>query len=165
VYAADADFECGARVMTTDELLVAFLWAWTAGQFLWGALFAWRLWGMERRLLDAMDVGDDPCPANLPTGGASALPVNRPLRPAWAPVPEREKPATGWQATNTPTHRCRECGALWRYWRAEASFGEAPDQPAWERCSVVAGACCERAPGPIVEPATVWDVIDWWQHQ
>lgn len=41
-----------------------------------------------------------------------------------------------------PTHRCTECGALWRYWRKEET-GLAFDT--WSAVSVCFGVCCDSA--------------------
>lgn len=50
-----------------------------------------------------------------------------------------------------PTHRCKTCGALWRFW-PERDTGRAD---AWNLRSAGAGPCCNNAPmGEQIEPMT-----------
>lgn len=44
----------------------------------------------------------------------------------------------------TPSHKCRFCGALWRFFRKGESGGFTTD--VWSNCSNFAGDCCAEKP-------------------
>lgn len=55
-----------------------------------------------------------------------------------------------------PTHRCKVCGALWRYWRKEET-GQETDS--WNLRSSQCDLCCDSVPmDKQIEPLT-WDAI------
>ncbi len=55
-----------------------------------------------------------------------------------------------------PTHRCKKCGALWRFWLARETGIQ---QDTWSLISAVAGPCCDNAPmGDQIEPIKLGDI-------
>ncbi len=55
-----------------------------------------------------------------------------------------------------PTHRCTECGALWRLWRKEETGA---DGDSWNLRSATCGKCCDMAPmGKQIVPLTWRDI-------
>lgn len=52
------------------------------------------------------------------------------------------------------THRCKVCGALWRFWRKEEISGSICES--WQLCSEKCGDCCDNSPmSTQIEPATL----------
>lgn len=59
-----------------------------------------------------------------------------------------------------PTHRCKVCGALWRFWRKEETPFAQSDS--WNLRSTACGPCCDTAPmGEQIEPLTVHHLEQW----
>lgn len=61
-------------------------------------------------------------------------------------------------SNHVPTHRCKECGALWRLVNKRDSG--MPDS--WNLRSKEAGRCCDNAPmGKQITPLTTEDFLNW----
>lgn len=55
----------------------------------------------------------------------------------------RQEPATAVEPNRiVPSHRCKECGALWRFWRKH-DYGD--DTDSWTLVSNKCGECCDNA--------------------
>jgi hypothetical protein len=60
----------------------------------------------------------------------------------------------------TPTHRCKVCGAGWRFWRQAEMLGSTGD--AWNLRSPTAGDCCmDAAMGDQIEPMNAGHMAAW----
>lgn len=67
-----------------------------------------------------------------------------------------------WRGEPVPTHRCKVCGALWRFWR-DGEPGTAPGMgDSWNLRSSGCGPCCDAAPmGEQIEPLTIGQLAQW----
>lgn len=69
-----------------------------------------------------------------------------------------EHKATSWRDEAAPTHRCKVCGALWRFW-PRRDTGD--DHDAWNLRSGPCGPCCDNAPmADQIEPLTMGALIE-----
>lgn len=65
-----------------------------------------------------------------------------------------------WLNEPVPTHRCKECGALWRFWRKEETPSSADDS--WNLRSGQCGKCCDTKPmGDQIEPLTLGEITKY----
>lgn len=61
-----------------------------------------------------------------------------------------------WRDEAAPTHRCKECSAMWRFWRASET---GDDCDTWNLRSAVCGQCCDCAEmGDQIEPLTLGEL-------
>lgn len=62
-----------------------------------------------------------------------------------------------WRKQPAPTHHCKVCGALWRFWRAEETNGAYRDS--WCMSSASCGECCDQAVmAEQIEPVTLGEI-------
>lgn len=62
---------------------------------------------------------------------------------------------TNWRNEPAPTHRCKVCGALWRYWPKR----DTGHDDSWNLRSTACGQCCDSAPmGEQIEPLTLGEM-------
>ena len=67
-----------------------------------------------------------------------------------------------WRNLPAPTHRCRVCGAMWRFWPKRDVPGSNEDS--WNMRSNACGECCDTAPmAEQIIPATEGDLLNWLQ--
>lgn len=65
-----------------------------------------------------------------------------------------------WQEAPMPSHRCKVCGALWRFWRQEETPFAKGDS--WSCHSTAFGKCCDMAPmGGQIEPLSCGEALKW----
>jgi hypothetical protein len=73
-------------------------------------------------------------------------------------VGSNDELAASWRGEVAPTHRCKVCGALWRYWPKRDTGHE----DSWNLRSTIAGQCCDTAPmGEQIEPLTIGRLAEW----
>ena len=64
-----------------------------------------------------------------------------------------------WRTEPAPTHRCKVCGAMWRFWPKEDT-GQQHDT--WNLRSLACGDCCDNAPmGEQIEPVTMGQIEEY----
>ena len=62
-----------------------------------------------------------------------------------------------WRNNHAPTHRCKVCGALWRFWRQEETPFAKGDS--WSLHSSACGKCCDMTPmGEQIQPMTLGEM-------
>jgi hypothetical protein len=67
-----------------------------------------------------------------------------------------------WLDMAMPSHKCKVCGALWRFWRAD-DFPSIKDD-CWTLCSNTCGQCCDNvAMEEQIVPMTRKDALEWLQ--
>lgn len=65
----------------------------------------------------------------------------------------------GWRDKPAPTHRCKVCGAMWRYWTKRESGLE---YDSWNLRSTVCGPCCDGVEmRDQIEPLTLGEMVKW----
>ena len=58
-----------------------------------------------------------------------------------------------WRNEPAPTHRCKVCGGLWRFWRHAETPGATGDS--WNMRSQCFGCCADAPMGDQIEPLTL----------
>jgi len=62
-----------------------------------------------------------------------------------------------WINKAAPTHRCKVCGALWRFWRKEDTHFSSMDS--WSLVSIACGKCCDmETMGEQIEYLTIGEM-------
>lgn len=65
---------------------------------------------------------------------------------------------SNWREEPAPTHRCKVCGALWRYWPKR----DTGHDDSWNLRSTACGPCCDNAPmGEQIKPLTLGEVEEY----
>lgn len=72
---------------------------------------------------------------------------------------EDREESMDWRTEPAPTHRCKVCGAMWRFWPKEDT-GQQHDT--WNLRSLACGDCCDNAPmGEQIEPVTMGQIEEY----
>lgn len=61
--------------------------------------------------------------------------------------------AASWRSEPAPTHRCKVCGGLWRFWRHAETPGATGDS--WNMRSQCFDCCADAPMGDQIEPLTL----------
>lgn len=65
-------------------------------------------------------------------------------------------PSYSWKEETAPTHKCKVCGAMWRFYRKEETGA---DTDSWNLQSDECGTCCDQVTmGEQIVPVSFHDV-------
>jgi hypothetical protein len=68
-----------------------------------------------------------------------------------------------WKDSPAPTHRCKVCGALWRFWRQEETPHARDDSWSCHTLNIM-GKCCDMAAmREQIEPVTLGQLLQYLQ--